>query len=317
MKHTARYIEAFLFAMLLVLVSSNSQGASLLYSPASVDMSLTAGSQGTASLTITVQDPGRGASFSLWFVDSFLDGNLPLGWLSPTPATTFLDSVNVTASTTLAVNVPAGTAPGVYSGRLLSKAMAAHGFADAGSGSLIQITVLSRCVQPPRFEISSFGPASLWPPNHKMTEVAASGRVILDEGCTLLESGYDIVDEYGLYTSAGQLTVSSDGTFSISLSLEAWRNSNDLDGRHYTIMLSARDEAGSGSGQRLDVLVPHDDGSLESASKERGSHDGNSHGKGSHDKDAHDKDSHNEDSHGKDAHDGDSHDKDAHDEGRK
>jgi len=313
MKRIARYKEAFLFAVLLMFVSTNSHGATLAYSPASVDLSLSDGSQGTAALTITLQDPGRSASFYLWFVDSFLDGNLPLGWLSPSPSTTFLDSINVTATTTLSVNVPAGTAPGVYSGHLLSKAMAAHGFADPGSGSLIQVTVLSRCVQPPRFEVSAFGPATLWPPDHKLRTVTVSGRVLLDDGCTLLDSGYNVFDEYGPFTSAGPLVVSSDGSFSLSLSLEAWRNGNDMDGRHYTIMLSARDEAGSGGGQRLDVLVPHDEGS----------HDGNSHGKDSkefqdgdsHGKDS--KDSHDKDAHDKDSHDGDSHDKDSHDEGRK
>jgi hypothetical protein len=259
MKTTIKHIEAILFAILLVLVSTNSHGAALSYSPASVEMDITAGSQGTASLTITLQNPGRG-SYYLWFVDTVLEGNLPLGWLAASPATTFLSSLGLTASTTLAIKVPEGTAPGTYSGYLVSKAMAAHGLADPGPGSVVRVTVLSGCTQPPAFEISSFGPETLWPPNHKMQDVTVSGRVVLQEGCTLIEAGYNIFDEYGKYTSAGQLVVSSDGSFTISLPVEAWRNGNDMDGRYYTVTLSARDEAGIGLGPRLDVVVPHDQG---------------------------------------------------------
>jgi hypothetical protein len=257
MKRTARHIEALLFAVLLVLVSTNSHGGSLSNSPGSIELAIAPGSQGTAPLTITLQNPDRG-SYYLWFIDTISGGNLPLGWLTASPSTTFLNTLGLTASTSLAINVPKGTAPGIYSGQMMSKAMAAHGFADPGPGSLIKVTVLSVCAQPPSFEITSFGPDTLWPPNHKMIDVVVSGRVILNEGCTLMETGYNIFDEYGVYTSAGQLVVSSDGTFALSLPVEAGRNGNDMDGRYYTITLSARDEAGIGTGSRLDVLVPHD-----------------------------------------------------------
>ena len=259
MKSVVRDFKVFLFTTLLVLVSTNSYGALLSYSPDSLEITLAAGSQGTVPLTVSLQGAGRG-SYYLWFINTVLDGNLPASWLSASPSTTFLSSRWVTAATTLTVNVPEGTAPGIYSGYLLSKAMAAHDIADPGRGALIRVTILSGCDQPPSFEITSFGPETLWPPNHKTQEVSVSGRVMLEEGCTLLEIGYNIDDEYELYTAVGQLIVASDGSFTVYIPVEAWRDGDDMDGRHYTITLFAQDEAGIGTSPPLDVLVPHDQG---------------------------------------------------------
>jgi hypothetical protein len=258
MNHTVKNIKAFLFAILLVLVATNSQGASLSYSPTSMDITQAAGSEGTVPYTVTVQS-GIG-SYYLWFINSIGSGNLPIAWLSVSPSTTFLSDLTPSGSTTLKVKVPDGTAPGVYSGTLLSKAMPAHGVASPGFGIFIQVTVPVGCDQPPFFEITSFGPEILWQPNHKMQEVSISGRVILKEGCSLLEAGYNIDDEYGIYTSMGLLTVASDGSFTAYLLLEASRYGKDKDGRHYTITLYAQDEAGIGTSAPLVFLVPHDKG---------------------------------------------------------
>lgn len=108
----------------------------------------------------------------------------------------------------------------------------------------------------PEFEITSFGPDYIWPPNRKMREVAISGKVILPQGHTLLGAGYSLDDEYGVYSSNGELTVDANGDFALTLQVEAWRDGGDIDGRHYGIVLFAEDETGVGS-KALKVLVPH------------------------------------------------------------
>ncbi len=256
MKSPVKNINSILFAILLVLVSTNSQGAALSYTPTSMNITQAAGSEGSVPFTVSLQN-GRG-SYYLWFLNNVESGNLPFSWLSASPSTSFLSSSSPSGSSTLRLKVPEGTAPGIYSGFLFSKAMPAHGVADPGPGILIQVTVPSGCDQPPSLEIASFGPEILWPPNHKMWEVAVSGRVILKEGCSLLEVGYHINDEYGIYTSMGQLNVASNGSFTAYISLEPWRNGTDKDGRHYTVTLFAEDIAGIGSSAPLNVLVPHD-----------------------------------------------------------
>lgn len=73
-------------------------------------------------------------------------------------------------------------------------------------------------------------------------------------GCTLLGTGYSIDDEYGVYTSEGELIVDSAGNFILTLQVEPWRDGGDIDGRHYGISLFAKDEAGAES-EALEVLV--------------------------------------------------------------
>ena len=113
------------------------------------------------------------------------------------------------------------------------------------------------CTQAPGFEITSFNPEYLWPPNRKIEDVMVSGRVSIPDGCTLLGAGYSMDDEYGLYSSEGELDVNADGYFTLILQVEPWRDGGDIDGRRYGISLFAEDEAGEGS-KALEVLVPHD-----------------------------------------------------------
>lgn len=112
---------------------------------------------------------------------------------------------------------------------------------------------LQLCSQVPEFEITSFGPEYIWPPNRKMKEVTVSGKVILPQDCTLLGAGYSIDDEYGVYSSEGELIVDADGNFTLPLQVEAWRDGVDKDGRRYSISLFAEDEAGIGTSEILKI----------------------------------------------------------------
>lgn len=42
--------------------------------------------------------------------------------------------------------------------------------------------------------------------------------------------------------------------------LEAWREGDDMDGRHYTIIAVATDTAGNSTTATSEVVVPHDMG---------------------------------------------------------
>jgi hypothetical protein len=198
-------------------------------------------------------------TYYLWFVDS-VRGTVPAEWITPAKETTFLNSFWNSASTTLTISVPGDAEPGIYASYVYSKAMRSHQYADPGRGMLIEVLVTSECSATPEVEISGFGPNVIWPPNHDDAAVTVSGVVNIPAGCTLGAAGYSIEDEYGTHTGAGEITVKDDGSFSALLPVEAWRDGQDKDGRHYTIKVFAEDEAGTGVSEVLEVVVPHDKG---------------------------------------------------------
>ena len=74
----------------------------------------------------------------------------------------------------------------------------------------------------------------------------------------LSTAAFAVADEYGAIQPSGPVSLGGGGSYSFTIMLQASRNGTDLDGRHYTITVSARDFAGNlGSGSAV-VIVPHD-----------------------------------------------------------
>lgn len=95
----------------------------------------------------------------------------------------------------------------------------------------------------------SASPGLLWPPNHKMVDVAISGGVSDPSGIASVV--FTVIDEYGRV----QPVVSG---FNTTIPLEAWREGTDKDGRVYTITVVITDKAGNRSTASTTVAVPHD-----------------------------------------------------------
>lgn len=241
--------------LIAVLMPFSAYGVSLSYAPESTSITVGAGTEAIAPMSVTLLDAFSG-TYYLWFTNS-VTGTLPSDWVVPSPSTAFISVWSPTKSTTLAIKVPEDAAPGKYSGYIYSKAMKSHSFADPGRGMYMEVTVPAKCTGVPEFEITSFGPETIWPPNRNTETVSVSGKVIVPDGCTLIELGYSVDDEYGTYTSTGALT-SYGGSFNLYIPVEAWRKGQDRDGRHYTITIYAEDEAGIGNSDLLEAVVPHD-----------------------------------------------------------
>jgi len=254
-------IKLLLCGALLMLAFSSATPAatpagSIAYSPDAVNLTLPPGSQGSSSVSIDVINTTLTMYF-LRVIASPPEGNLPVSWVTTAPATAFLTRGSP-INTSITISVPPDTPAGTYTGRLLSSAMAAHGFADPGMGIAVTVTVPPVCTGIPVFTIDSYGPAVLWPPDHRLDTVTVNGNIGLPAGCSLLEAGYAVDDEYRTYSSLSTFAPSSDGTFVITLPLEAARSGHDKDGRHYFISMYARDEAGITTSPTLTVIVPHD-----------------------------------------------------------
>jgi hypothetical protein len=105
----------------------------------------------------------------------------------------------------------------------------------------------------------SVSPMVLWPANGAMVAVTLSGT-ITDSGSGLRPDSirYRVADQYGEVSPAGPITVGSDGSYIVELSLQASRAGNDRAGRHYVVYVTATDIAGNSASAQTVVTVPHD-----------------------------------------------------------
>jgi peptidoglycan hydrolase-like protein with peptidoglycan-binding domain len=88
-----------------------------------------------------------------------------------------------------------------------------------------------------------------------MVPVTISGTA---SGAGVTSISYKVTDEYKKVQPSGTATVNANGTYSFVVSLEAYRNGNDMDGRFYTILLTATDRFGRITTTTVIVRVPHD-----------------------------------------------------------
>jgi hypothetical protein len=113
---------------------------------------------------------------------------------------------------------------------------------------------------PPAIIVSA-NPATLSPPNGKRVTVTVSGTIKDELGGSGVKAGsaaYVVMDEYGQIQPKGSVTLKSNGSYSFAVALQASRNGNDQDGHHYTIVVSANDNAGHLDFKSTLVTVPHD-----------------------------------------------------------
>jgi hypothetical protein len=75
-------------------------------------------------------------------------------------------------------------------------------------------------------------------------------------GVNANSAAYRVMDEYGQIQPSGRVTLGMDGQYTVTVALQASRRGNDPDGRHYIIVVSARDVAGNQGGASATVTVP-------------------------------------------------------------
>jgi hypothetical protein len=92
-----------------------------------------------------------------------------------------------------------------------------------------------------------------------MVPVTVFGK-ISDTGCTVQTAAFAVKDEYGEVQPSGPVTLGPRGAYSFTVLLQAARLGTDLDGRLYTISVSASNNAGKTGSQASAVIVPHDQG---------------------------------------------------------
>ena len=74
---------------------------------------------------------------------------------------------------------------------------------------------------------------------------------------SLKSATFKVVDEYGKIQPSGTITVAANGNYSFVISLEAYRNGTDSNGRLYTITVTAVDTGNRSASAQAIVTVPH------------------------------------------------------------
>jgi hypothetical protein len=106
---------------------------------------------------------------------------------------------------------------------------------------------------------ASANKASIPANNGKLVPVVVSGKVTDNPGGSgIAAASYAVVDEYGQVQPSGTLVPGSGGSYSFTVYLPASRKDADLNGRTFTITVSATDKAGNPASKVVVVTVPHD-----------------------------------------------------------
>jgi hypothetical protein len=109
---------------------------------------------------------------------------------------------------------------------------------------------------PPIITVSA-SPETLWPPNGKLVTVTVSGTITDESGGSGVSSAtYQVIDEYRQIQPSGSAPLGADGRYTFTVALQASRRGNDLNGRHYTIIVSATDTAGNRGSASTTITVP-------------------------------------------------------------
>jgi len=205
----------------------------------------------TASGTFTILEGASDADSGVSQVSVSVQG--------PTPSSASVGSVPLTLQSgdafdggwSGAFTFPAGTPDGVFT-------LVASGVDAAGNSSTVGGGVVFLDRAAPVVTLSASA-SIVWPPNGKMVPVTFSGTITdATSGVDPASITYAVTDEYGTVQPTGPITVGAGGSYTFTVSLQASRNDDDLDGRRYVISVSASDKAANRGTSTVVVIVPHD-----------------------------------------------------------
>ena len=138
---------------------------------------------------------------------------------------------------------------------LLVANLCANSCPDA-SGS-VGVLLNNTDITPPVITISAT-PKVLWPSNGRLVPVTVFGAITdMGSGVNTKTVAYAVKDEYGVIQPSGAINLGPAGTYFFVVLLQASRRGEDLNGRHYTITVLAKDNAGNIGSKSTVVTVPH------------------------------------------------------------
>jgi uncharacterized repeat protein (TIGR01451 family) len=158
---------------------------------------------------------------------------------------------HATATTTLVVAVDCSIADGVA---IANTASVATDTPDFDPGNNTATTIVTASNPPPVISSSSVNPSILWPPDHKLRDIAVD--YVVTDNCGVPSLSLAVASNEPL-NGTGDGNTSPDwivvDAHHVRLRAERAGNGN---GRTYTIAISATDSGGGSSNDQLEVVVP-------------------------------------------------------------
>jgi hypothetical protein len=102
---------------------------------------------------------------------------------------------------------------------------------------------------------------SIWPPNGQMVPDRMTG--IVTDGLSGVDPRsvvFRVTDSQGAIQPTGPVVIDANGRFAFTVTFEASRRGEDLNGRRYTVTVTALDNAGNLVSATVVITVPHDKG---------------------------------------------------------
>jgi hypothetical protein len=101
-------------------------------------------------------------------------------------------------------------------------------------------------------------PKILRPANGNMVPVTVRGTIVdSGSGVNPASASFAVQDEYRLVQPQGKIALDVMGNYMFTIRLQASRNANDFNGRHYTIRISASDKVGNRAAKAMGITVPY------------------------------------------------------------
>ena len=249
-----------LLAFTLLCFSTESHSAQITFAQNGLTVKVAPGETVAVPITVSLEDtslPNTYASFGLAHVGGSLDRN----WIN-NQIYMSLNSWYKTRQAVLQVKVPTGAQRGIYKGILKTVWLRSNeSVAPAEFEINVDVDSFVSCSQVPLFSEISASQESINIRNNKQVHIGLSGFVTVRDGCEIDSFQYQLTDEYDELDKIEVLEVlqvGEGGSFAVTVPMVASRKGNDKDGRLYTVIFEAKNEAGVANSVETNIVVKHD-----------------------------------------------------------
>lgn len=261
-KSLKRYLSVGLvglFIGFLALPVSESHAAKITYVPNGATVSVAKGKMITFPVSVNLIEPDLSSPFVSIGL-GYLGGTLNPDWINGKVFLT-LNSTFMSRQASIIIMPPEDAVPGHYTAIL--KPFSVRSNEDVTAEDLviyIEVTEQVACQQVPLFNNLAASQQDVSVRNKKTVEVELTGSVEVDEGCPLIgDIRYFLDDEYDELDQEFHLRdIGPDGQFSVVVPILASRKGSDKDGREYTIVFEAENDAGVGKSSQTLIRILHD-----------------------------------------------------------